>query len=118
MVVPTLKRDPSYVDQLSQTSHFQSESEAFAKNFLLVSICPLPSLLLMHIGSRPDTFPTAMVPSIAAVQNVFTRLELAEERWHCWRQSEMGHGRPRKNENPHERPPIGEHRIRLAQQPP
>ena len=56
---------------------------------------------MKHIGRSPDTFPTALVPSIAAVQNVFTRLELAEERWLCWGQREMGHGRLRQKNETH-----------------
>ena len=36
----------------------------------------------MQIGSCPDSFPTAPVPSVTAAHNVFTQLELDEEERH------------------------------------
>ena len=43
LVVPTLERVCLPVTNFSQTFRFHTESDAFAKNFLLVSICQLPS---------------------------------------------------------------------------
>ena len=93
----------SSVDQLFADLSHSHQIDASTKDFRLVSICLLTSLLLMHIASCPASFPTVLVPSVTAAHSVVTQLEIAEKQWHCRRQCGVDHGRLRKTHETHTR---------------